>query len=91
MRQALRARELVRAMVTELVMVTVMTWKAVAAPTHSESKVCGCLQRVSICIKAEGDETETHLCHQYHLSVPHIVRTDPLDGTVDAVESSSKL
>ena len=85
-------RELATAVVVEMrTMVTVMTWKAVAAPTHSESKVHGCLQRVSICVEDKGYKMETHQCYQGHISVPRTVHMELLDGAVNTEDSNLKL
>ena len=92
MRQVSKARGSLRAMAIKVevtvTMVTVTTRKAVAALTHSELKVCGCLQRVSIHVKAEGCKMETHQCRQGHLSDLQSVHTEMLDVEGDAEESN---
>ena len=95
LRQVSKARGSSRAMAIKaevtVTTVMVMTRKVAAASTHSESKVRGCLQRVSIHVKAKGCKMETHQCRQGHLSDLQSVHTEMLDVDTDTEESKSNL
>ena len=89
--QTLMVIGLVMVMATDIeMMVTVTTWKAAAALTHRESKVCSCLQRVNPCAHTKN-RRKTHQCHQDHPSNGQNVCTASSDGNVDVDESNSYL